>query len=55
VKKTNVLKRKIYVSIVDLNFPANNLRTKIKIIRKDHSILLYSIIFITKNIKTFKQ
>jgi len=39
-----------YISIFAVNFPAY----KIYIIHKDHNILLYSFIFIVKNIKTFK-
>ena len=50
IRKINVLKRKIFVFIFAINFSA----TKIKIVHKDHNILLYSFIFIMKNIKTFK-
>jgi len=50
MKKTSVLKWKIYVSIFALNFSANN----ISIIHKDHNILLHAFIFIMGKIKTFK-
>jgi len=39
-----------YIFILSLKIPAY----KIYIIHKDHNILLYSFIFITKNIKTLK-
>jgi len=51
MKKINVLNCKIFVFIFALNFQ----QIKYKLfIQKDHNMLLYSFIFIMKNIKTFK-
>jgi len=51
MKKTHLLKQKIFAFIFALYFSAN----KIKIIHYVYNILLYSFILVMLKIKTFKQ
>ena len=50
IKEINVSKRKIFIFVFAFKFSAD----KIEIIHKDHNILLYSFIFIMKNIKIIR-